>query len=194
MFDPGAPTTACPRLSLTPGLPRPGVQDAVDSLQTEGEQARALREIRSRDPSFDMATFLRNMRHDVKVIVKVGGWVGGWVLGGRSPAVLGLLLFETCAQLCFWRLQMLFAPARAHCIAPAPELPCACACPSLQAYLTSDEDTIREHCSPEMIERLTGIMRAQKQQVRAAGVVGAAGLAGGACSVCVRCCSVQGMH
>lgn len=24
---------------------------------------------------------------------------------------------------------------------------------------------IREHCSPEMIERLTGIMRSQKQQV-----------------------------
>jgi hypothetical protein len=37
---------------------------------------------------------------------------------------------------------------------------------ALQAYLESNEDVIREHCSPEMIERLTGIMRAQKQQVR----------------------------
>ena len=35
-----------------------------------------------------------------------------------------------------------------------------------QAYLESNEEVIREHCSPEMIERLTGIMRAQKQQVR----------------------------
>jgi hypothetical protein len=39
----------------------------------------------------------------------------------------------------------------------------------LQAYLESNEDIIREHCSPEMIERLTGIMRAQKQQASAEG-------------------------
>ncbi len=37
-------------------------------------------------------------------------------------------------------------------------------CP-IQAYLESDEELIKEHCSPEMIERLTGIMRVQKQQV-----------------------------
>ncbi|KAL4447609.1 hypothetical protein ABPG75_004828 [Micractinium tetrahymenae] len=78
------------------------IQDAVDSLQTESEQARALREIRARDPAFDMATFLRNLKQDVGVVIK--------------------------------------------------------------AYLESDEGVIREHCSPEMIERLTGIMRAQKQQ------------------------------
>lgn len=36
-----------------------------------------------------------------------------------------------------------------------------------QAYLESDEEVIKEHCSPEMIERLTGIMRVQKEQVRA---------------------------
>lgn len=78
------------------------IQDAVDSLQTEGEQARALREIRARDPSFDMVAFLRGLRADVQTVVK--------------------------------------------------------------AYLESDEGVIREHCSPEMIERLTGIMRGQKQQ------------------------------
>ena len=39
----------------------------------------------------------------------------------------------------------------------------------MQAYLESDEETIKEHCSPEMIERLTGIMRVQKQQVRVQG-------------------------
>lgn len=74
----------------------------MDSLQTESEQARALREIRARDPSFDMVDFLRSLRDDVQVVIK--------------------------------------------------------------AYLESNEDIIREHCSPEMIERLTGIMRAQKQQ------------------------------
>lgn len=78
------------------------IQDAVDSLQSESDTARALREIRARDPSFDMVTFLRNLKTDVGAVIK--------------------------------------------------------------AYLESDEDLIREHCSPEMIERLTGIMRAQKQQ------------------------------
>ncbi|EFN59973.1 hypothetical protein CHLNCDRAFT_133085 [Chlorella variabilis] len=46
------------------------IQDAVDSLQTEGEQARALREIRARDPSFDMVAFLRGLRADVQTVVK----------------------------------------------------------------------------------------------------------------------------
>jgi len=55
------------------------LQDAVDSFQTEGEPARALREIRARDPSFDMVTFLRNLRHDVGVVIKVGGW---WAVCG----------------------------------------------------------------------------------------------------------------
>lgn len=40
-----------------------------------------------------------------------------------------------------------------------------------QAYLESDEEVIKEHCSPEMIERLTGIMRVQKEQVRAVAVL-----------------------
>lgn len=35
----------------------------------------------------------------------------------------------------------------------------------LQAYLEGNEEVIREHCSPEMIERLTGIIKAQKAQV-----------------------------
>lgn len=43
----------------------------MDSLQTEGEPARALREIRARDPSFDMVTFLRNLKTDVRTVIKV---------------------------------------------------------------------------------------------------------------------------
>ena len=35
-------------------------------------QARALREIRSRDPAFDMVTFLRNLKQDVRTLIKVG--------------------------------------------------------------------------------------------------------------------------
>ena len=35
-------------------------------------QARALREIRSRDPAFDMVTFLRNLKQDVRTLIQVG--------------------------------------------------------------------------------------------------------------------------
>lgn len=52
----------------------------MDSLQTESEQARALREIRARDPSFDMVDFLRSLRDDVQVVIKVRP--GSVVLGG----------------------------------------------------------------------------------------------------------------
>ena len=75
------------------------IQDAKDSFFAEGEAAQALREIRSRDPSFDMVEFLRLLRSDVPHLIK--------------------------------------------------------------AYLTGEEQLIKEHCSPEMVERLTGIMRAQ---------------------------------
>ena len=75
------------------------IQDATDNLFAEGEAALALREIRARDPNFDMVGFLRLLRSDVPLLIK--------------------------------------------------------------AYLTGDESVIKDHCSPEMIERLTGIMRAQ---------------------------------
>eukprot|EP00887_Chlorella_sp_A99_P003311 scaffold9.g3311.t1 len=74
------------------------IQDATDSLFTESEQAKALREIRARDASFDMVDFLRHLRADVP------------------------------------------------------------------AYLEGRENVIQQHCSPEMVERLTGIMHAQRQQ------------------------------
>ncbi|KAG7666723.1 hypothetical protein KSW81_000496 [Nannochloris sp. 'desiccata'] len=77
------------------------IQDATDNFFAEGEAAQALREIRARDPSFDMVEFLRLLRADVPLLIK--------------------------------------------------------------AYLTNDQALIKEHCSPEMIERLTGIMKAQAE-------------------------------
>jgi import inner membrane translocase subunit TIM44 len=77
------------------------IQDATDSFFAEGEAAQALREIRARDPGFDMVEFLRLLRADVPLLIK--------------------------------------------------------------AYLTNDQALIKEHCSPEMIERLTGIMKAQAE-------------------------------
>ena len=35
-----------------------------------------------------------------------------------------------------------------------------------QAYLEGDESVIKEHCSPQMIERLTGIIHVQREQAR----------------------------
>lgn len=76
------------------------IQDATDAFFSEGEAATAIREIRSRDPSFDMVNFLKLLRGDV-------------------PLVIG-------------------------------------------AYLRGDEEEIAAHCTPEMVERLTGIIKAQK--------------------------------
>lgn len=70
--NPFQPTLHPTHPLLCPG-PRHPPQDAVDSFQTESEQARALREIRARDPAFDMVTFLRNLKQDVGVVIKVGG-------------------------------------------------------------------------------------------------------------------------
>lgn len=79
------------------------IQDAIDdsSLMQESEAQMASREIRSRDPGFDMVEFLRGLKEDVPIVI--------------------------------------------------------------QAYLNGDETVIKEYCSAEMIERLTGIIKAQKE-------------------------------
>ncbi|KDD75974.1 Tim44-like domain-containing protein, partial [Helicosporidium sp. ATCC 50920] len=81
------------------------IQDATDSFFAEGEQALALRKVMARDPGFDTARFLGQVKADV------------------------------------------------------PEI--------IVAYLQGQEDVIRQHCTPEMTERLTGIMAA----TRAAGQI-----------------------
>ena len=45
------------------------IQDAKDSMFAEGEHAQALREIRGRDPSFDMVDFLRQLKADVPPLI-----------------------------------------------------------------------------------------------------------------------------
>jgi hypothetical protein len=79
------------------------IQDAIDdsSLMQESEAQMATREMRSRDPAFDMVAFLRGLKEDVPIVI--------------------------------------------------------------QGYLNGDEEVIKEYCSSEMIERLTGIMKAQKE-------------------------------
>lgn len=55
-------------------------------------QARALREIRARDPSFEMVGFLRNLKHDVRTLIKVrapAAWSSpAWPWGGGLCARL----------------------------------------------------------------------------------------------------------
>lgn len=47
------------------------IQDATDSMFAENEGAQALREIRARDPNFDMVDFLKQVKHDVPTLIKV---------------------------------------------------------------------------------------------------------------------------
>lgn len=79
------------------------MQDMKDNMFAETEPALALKEIRSRDPSFDMVKFLYNLKVDVPVVI--------------------------------------------------------------QAYLRGQVDTLKEHCSKDMVERLSGIIAAQTAQV-----------------------------
>lgn len=79
------------------------MQDMKDNMFAETEPALALKEIRSRDPNFDMVKFLYNLKVDVPVVI--------------------------------------------------------------QAYLRGQVDILKEHCSKDMVERLSGIIAAQTAQV-----------------------------
>ena len=73
------------------------LQDAVDSLQSESEQARALREIRGRHPAFDMAPFLQSLKQDVGVVIKVCGGDLEW--GGSLNGEEGYAWVPSCHPL-----------------------------------------------------------------------------------------------
>lgn len=74
-----------------------------DNFMSETEPAQALKEIRFRDPSFDMVKFLYNLKVDVPIVI--------------------------------------------------------------QAYLRGQVDILKQHCSADMVERLSGIIAAQQAQV-----------------------------
>lgn len=86
----------------------------MDSLQSEGEAARALREIRARDPSFDMVAFLRSLKVDVRTVIKVRA--GGRGLCLCLPARLAL---PCVARLC----TLLPAPTDSPAASSAPTAP-----------------------------------------------------------------------
>ncbi|KAL0050425.1 hypothetical protein WJX82_011012 [Trebouxia sp. C0006] len=77
-------------------------QDMKDNMFAETEPAQALKEIRFRDPSFDMVKFLYNLKVDVPIVI--------------------------------------------------------------QAYLRCQIDVLKQHCSADMVERLSGIIAAQQAQ------------------------------
>lgn len=73
----------------------------LDDFMTESEAAKALREIRARDPLFDMVEFLRHLKQDVRAVIS--------------------------------------------------------------AYLAGKQQEVAEFCTPDMAERLTGILKAQAE-------------------------------
>lgn len=77
-------------------------QDMKENMFAETEPAQALKEIRFRDPSFDMVKFLYNLKVDVPIVI--------------------------------------------------------------QAYLRCQIDVLKQHCSADMVERLSGIIAAQQAQ------------------------------
>lgn len=78
---------------------------------TENEMASALREIRARDPRFDMVLFLRRLKKDVPVIIKGS-------LDGNA-----LLLKEHCAPEMVERFTGIFAAQQAQARTPNDGVP-----------------------------------------------------------------------
>ena len=73
-----------------------------DTLFSESEMASALREIRSRDPRFDMVLFLQRLKKDVPLVIKGS-------LEGDAP-----LLKQHCAPEMVERFSGIFAAQQAQ--------------------------------------------------------------------------------
>ena len=80
----------------------PLLQNMTDNVFSETEMAAALREIRSRDPQFDMVLFLRRLKKDVPVVIKGS-------LEGDVP-----LLKQHCAPEMVERFSGIFAAQKAQ--------------------------------------------------------------------------------
>ncbi|KAK9797431.1 hypothetical protein WJX73_003158 [Symbiochloris irregularis] len=78
------------------------IQDMTDNMFSETEMAAALREIRSRDPRFDMVLFLQRLKKDVPVVIKGS-------LEGDVP-----LLKQHCAPEMVERFSGIFAAQKAQ--------------------------------------------------------------------------------
>lgn len=59
------------------------VQDMTETVFEETEVAKTVREIRARDPNFDMVRFLRNLKQDVAPVIQV--CVAPFLNFGNSP-------------------------------------------------------------------------------------------------------------
>ena len=53
-------------------------QDMSDTMFEESEVAKAVREMRTRDPTFDMVSFLRSVRGDVQPVIQARAHWLGW--------------------------------------------------------------------------------------------------------------------
>jgi hypothetical protein len=78
------------------------LQDMTENIFEETEMAKTVREIRARDPNFDMVKFLRSLRHDVRPVITVGA------------------LFDCCAVHC--------APWAGRCVGACDDMSSAVIC------------------------------------------------------------------
>ena len=47
------------------------MQDMTENFSVETETAKTVKEMRARDPAFDMIKFLRSLKQDVKPVIQV---------------------------------------------------------------------------------------------------------------------------
>ena len=143
-------------------------QDMTENMTVETETAKTYREMRARDPAFDMIKFLRALKQDVQPVIQASIQPACLSSIYLHIAMLSVSRWHGCS--CDWpALQS--AEYMADCNNPWYE---AVGRPVVlrlwprhaQAYLKADADVLKQHCSPEAVERLTSIVKAEHAQVR----------------------------
>ena len=159
-------------------------QDMTENMTVETETAKTYREMRARDPAFDMIKFLRALKQDVQPVIQARALCLYTFSRSHHVAMPSACRWHGCS--CAWpawRIADRLADCKnqtetvACCSAAAPQSS-ACVKPYLsraslrmlprraQAYLKADVGVLQQHCSPEAVERLTSIVKAEHAQVR----------------------------
>ena len=144
-------------------------QDMTENMTVETETAKTYREMRARDPAFDMIKFLRALKQDVQPVIQA-----------RPQPACPPMMPPCCAALCCgWHGRSCEWPATQSaehvtgCKSPWSDAVFVDVILSMwprhaQAYLKADAGVLKQHCSPEAVERLTSIVKAEHAQVRIA--------------------------
>jgi mitochondrial import inner membrane translocase subunit TIM44 len=118
------------------------IQDMRQRLGEGNEAAVTYREIRMRHPKFDMPLFLRAIKQDVPIVIKV-----------RAHAQTRRAWLRNTDRALWSCWRSLDGKCVRQCAAASDNAR------RMQAYLEGAQDVLKSYCSASMLERLVGIHR-----------------------------------